>query len=310
MARNQADKGGGIWLKTLLFGVLAIGGIAAAVIILQPMLVTPSSDVALIKAEPGPFREKPKDPGGAKISHTDSTLMGMLGGGDDRDSDVEILQPPADVPEMPPLPETSDKDIVMAPAPAPVEQADATDIATDDAVKADNLAAASRPAPDTAAANIVTDDGTTGGEAGSEASGMAARKSESDNITASVTPSPADTDEASPASPQTTPQSKPDVPARAKGPKVEGDVPLYLVQLAAFRNADTAREQAAMLGGKHQSRLGAIELGTMKVDAGENGVFWRVVTEPLERASADTLCAALKRAGQDCILRKFDSRSS
>jgi hypothetical protein len=65
-----------------------------------------------------------------------------------------------------------------------------------------------------------------------------------------------------------------------------------------------------MLGGKHKSRLDGVELGTMKVDAGENGVFWRVVTEPLERTNADTLCAALKRAGQDCILRKFDSRSS
>jgi cell division septation protein DedD len=309
MARNQADKGGGIWLKTLLFGVLAMGGIAAAVIILQPMLVAPSSDVALIKAEPGPFREKPKDPGGAKISHTDSTLMGMLGGGGDQEEDVEILQPPADVPEMPPLPETADENIVMAPAPAPVEPADASEIVIGTATKADNMTATASPAPDTASADVETvEEAAAGSEADSDASGIAS--GEGDNITATATTAPVDTDEAPPVSPQTVPQSKPDVPARARGPKVEGDVPLYLVQLAAFRNADTAREQAAMLGGKHESRLGVVELGTMKVDAGENGVFWRVVTEPLERASADTLCAALKRAGQDCILRKFDSRSS
>ena len=304
MARNQADKGGGIWLKTLLFGVLAMGGIAAAVIILQPMLVAPSSDVALIKAEPGPFREKPKDPGGAKISHTDSTLMGMLGGGVDRDKDVEILQPPADVPEMPPLPETADEDIVMAPAPAPVEQADAAAIVSGQTAQSDNMTVAASPAAGTATADAVTGGGAEGGEAGSDVSGTADGDS-----TAAPQPAPTETNDAAPP-PQVIPQSKPSAPARAKGPKVEGDVPLYLVQLAAFRNADTAREQAAMLGGKHQSRLGVVELGTMKVDAGENGVFWRVVTEPLERASADTLCAALKRAGQDCILRKFDSRSS
>ena len=305
MARNQAEKGGGIWLKTLLFGALAMGGIMAAAIILQPMLVAPSSDVALIKADPGPFREKPKDPGGTKIPHTDSTVMVMLGGGAGKDEDVEILQPPADVPEMPPLPETADEGIVMAPAPAPVEQSGATDIVTGKTTQADNTTIAASPASDTAAATVQTVESAAGSEADSDASGIAVSDS-----TAPTKPTPTETNDAAPASPQAVPQSKPDVPTRAKGPKVEGDVPRYLVQLAAFRNADTAREQAAMLGGKHQSRLGVVELGTMKVDAGENGVFWRVVTEPLERASADKLCAALKRAGQDCILRKFDSRSS
>ena len=38
MARNPAGKTGGIWLRTVLFGVLATGGIAAAAVILQPML--------------------------------------------------------------------------------------------------------------------------------------------------------------------------------------------------------------------------------------------------------------------------------
>ena len=112
------------------------------------------------------------------------------------------------------------------------------------------------------------------------------------------------------ASLQSMPKSKPEASKRPKGPAVEGDEPLYLVQLAAFRDATTAREQAAMLGGKHQSRLSGVELGTMKVDAGENGIFWRVITEPLQRVEADSLCAALKRSGQDCILRKFDNQSS
>ena len=44
----------------------------------------------------------------------------------------------------------------------------------------------------------------------------------------------------------------------------------------------------------------------MKHDNGDDGVFWRVVSEPLPRVEADRICSALKRAGQDCILRKFD----
>ena len=79
------------------------------------------------------------------------------------------------------------------------------------------------------------------------------------------------------------------------------------MQLAAFRDMATAREQAGLLNGKHQARLDGAELGTMKTDSGDNGIFWRVVTEPLPRAEADRVCAALKRAGQDCILRKFDA---
>lgn len=309
MARNQAEKGGGIWLKTLLFGVLAIGGIGAAAVILQPMLVAPSSDVALIKAEPGPFREKPKDPGGTRIPHTDSTVMSMLGGAVDEQEDVEILQPPADVPEMPPLPETPDEKIVMAPAPAPapapVGQTEATDAGEGEAaelVEAETAAAA-KDADDKAAAPETE-------VAASNAEDAAAPEPAATDVAGDTDAAPAASPQSMPQSKPAMPQSKPDVPITRKGPAVEGDEPLYLVQLAAFRNAETAREQAAMLGGKHQSRLGGVELGTMKVDAGENGIFWRVITEPLERTEADSLCSALKRAGQDCILRKFDNQSS
>jgi hypothetical protein len=303
MARNQAEKGSGIWLKTLLFGVLAIGGIGAAAVILQPMLVAPSSDVALIKAEPGPFREKPKDPGGTRIPHTDSTVMSMLGGAVDEQEEVEILQPPADVPEMPPLPETPDEKIVMAPAPAPVGQTEVTEAAGGEVAEPVEADAAAEDAGDKAPAQETE---------------VAASNTEDAAVPEpAATDAASDTDAAPAASPQSMPQSKPampqskpDVPITRKGPAVEGDEPLYLVQLAAFRNAETAVEQAAMLGGKHQSRLGGVELGTMKVDAGENGIFWRVITEPLVRTEADSLCSALKRAGQDCILRKFDNQSS
>ena len=81
MARNPAERRRPTWLTILLFGLLAVGGVAAAAIIVPPMFLTPSSEVALIKAaSPGPFKEKPADPGGAEIPHTDSTVMTMLGG--------------------------------------------------------------------------------------------------------------------------------------------------------------------------------------------------------------------------------------
>lgn len=104
------------------------------------------------------------------------------------------------------------------------------------------------------------------------------------------------------------PTVKTETPAAKKKPIViNGDEPLYMVQLAAFRKPDIAAEQAGLLGSKHQSRLQGSELATMRIDAGDNGIFWRIVSEPLPRAAADSVCASLKRAGQDCILRKFVS---
>ncbi|MEC8131142.1 MAG: SPOR domain-containing protein [Pseudomonadota bacterium] len=273
MARNPAERRRPTWLTILLFGLLAVGGVAAAAIIVPPMFLAPSSEVALIKAAPGPFKEKPEDPGGAEIPHTDSTIMTMLGGLVEQDENVEILRPPAAVPEMPPLPPAGDTKPAMADEPSPP-----AGVAVDEVQPAD---------PDNVTeVTSVEDEPAPAGVAEIAAP-------ETDNQTR--------------ATDMAVPMSKPSPPKRVT---VEGDEPLYLVQLAAFRNAATAREQAGLLSGKHQTRLADVELGTMKVDAGGNGVFWRVVTEPLARLDADALCASLKRAGQECILRKFTEPTS
>ena len=81
--------------------------------------------------------------------------------------------------------------------------------------------------------------------------------------------------------------------------------PVFLVQLAAFRSAEKAEEIASLLSAKHGSRLDGIQLQTMRLDTGTNGVFFRVVSPPLLRAKAETACTNLRRAGQDCFLRKF-----
>ena len=81
--------------------------------------------------------------------------------------------------------------------------------------------------------------------------------------------------------------------------------PAFVIQLAAFRSAEKAEEIASLLSAKHSSRLDGIKLQTMRLDAGANGIFFRVVSPPLPRAEAETVCTNLRRAGQDCFLRKF-----
>ena len=90
---------------------------------------------------------------------------------------------------------------------------------------------------------------------------------------------------------------------------IEGDVPLYMIQLAAFRSQVKAQEMAGILAEKHKSRIKAIKLQTMQVDTSTNGIFHRIVSAPLPRAEADAVCGILRRAGQDCFLRKFTSPS-
>ena len=283
MARQAAERRGPRWLRTILIGLVVICGLGAAAIIVPPMLLAPSADVALIKADPGPIKVKPADPGGAKIPHQETTVMGMIGGIAQTDEDVEILRPPSVVPEMPPttLPEAETADEPVAPKPA------ASEAETSRAEAGQSQGAAAQ-----VAAPSATEGETKSGEAqlsGREASGPAAAAGEDDG--------------SSKVAAIEMPTAKPKPPKRIA---VEGDDPLYLVQLAAFRDAAKAREQAGLLNGKHRDRLDGAELGTMKHDNGDDGVFWRVVSEPLPRVEADSICTALKRAGQDCILRKFD----
>ena len=283
MARPAAERRGLRWLRMILIGFVAICGLGAAAIIIPPMLFAPAVDVVLIKADPEPIKVKPADPGGAKIPHQETTVMGMIGGLAQSDENVEILRPPSVVPEMPPtkLPdaETADEPVAPESAAAPVgeitEENGSPDVsapqAADQPVGESGTQTAAAQQSESQASGEQQVAGT-GGEEGQDAA-------------------------------IAVPTAKPKPPKRVA---VEGDDPLYLVQLAAFRDAAKAREQAGLLNGKHKNRLDGAELGTMKHDNGDDGVFWRVVSEPLPRVEADRICSALKRAGQDCILRKFD----
>jgi cell division septation protein DedD len=97
----------------------------------------------------------------------------------------------------------------------------------------------------------------------------------------------------------------PSVKPAAKPAIKQSDGPVFVIQLAAFRNDDKAKEIASLLSEKHSSRLQGVRLQTMRLDTSRNGVFFRVVSAPMSRAEAENTCTKLRRAGQDCFLRKF-----
>ena len=283
MARPAAERRGLRWLRMILIGFVVICGLGAAAIIIPPMLFAPAVDVVLIKADPEPIKVKPADPGGAKIPHQETTVMGMIGGLARSDENVEILRPPSVVPEMPPtmLPdaETADEPVAPESAAAPVgeitEENGSPDVSAPQA--------ADQPVGESGTQTAAAQQGESQASGEQQVAGTGGEEGQDAAIA--------------------VPTAKPKPPKRVA---VEGDDPLYLVQLAAFRDAAKAREQAGLLNGKHKDRLDGAELGTMKHDNGDHGVFWRVLSEPLPRVKADRICSALKRAGQDCILRKFD----
>ena len=101
--------------------------------------------------------------------------------------------------------------------------------------------------------------------------------------------------------PATKPATKPAIKPAIK----QSDGPVFVIQLAAFRSDEKANEIASLLSEKHSSRLQGMRLQTMRLDTGSNGVFFRVVSAPMSRAEAENTCTKLRRAGQDCFLRKF-----
>ena len=104
---------------------------------------------------------------------------------------------------------------------------------------------------------------------------------------------------------QRTSQQKKPTKADKKLLVEKTDEPSFVIQLAAFRSAKKAEEIASLLSVKHGSRLDGIKLHPVRLNTVSNGIFFRVVSPPMARAVAEKTCINLRRAGQDCFLRKF-----
>lgn len=256
----------------ILAGVVIMAG-TATYFLLPLLLPTNDRSVTIIKADPEPFKIQPADKGGKTVDHQNLMVVDILKGEKARQKQVETLRPGGASPEPPAL---------------------AVDMPHDKA----------NTAPPTA-----------GDTTASAAKKNQDDKTESDAAavdTASKTPPSAAKLSPEPTAPAVSvPATKPKAaPKLASGITkrvvvIEGDAPLYMIQLAAFRDQNKALEIVGILTEKHKKRLESRQLETMRVDTGTNGVFHRIVSEPLPRDAADELCAVLRRAGQDCFLRKY-----
>ena len=252
------------------FGLLATMVVltGVATYYLLPNLISKTkTDVTIVKALEAPIKVRPAEPGGKAVDHQNSLVFDILKGGTKVDDQTETLRPAAPNPEPPPV-SFSENGIL--------ENKDKSNISS----STSNL-------------NV---------KITNETSNKKAAELKINNLN--------DADKLSGIKKNTAKQEKSEVVNKSTVKKrvivIEGDEPLYMIQLAAFRDAKKANEMARILSEKHKSRLNNVDLETMKVDTGSNGIFHRIVSIPLPRQDADKICGILRRSGQDCFLRKHN----
>jgi cell division septation protein DedD len=300
----------------MLFGgvaVLIVAGIGY-VLFMSPQQM---DEVAIIKADERPYKIVPVNPGGADIKNTDSAFLNSL----DRDNQSleggEQLLPEDPVPELPPIDITADIEQQAADTSdeMPDEVPDEMSGEMSDEVPADAMI--DETTTDTASASIISETDMNNSNADAaminqpDADQPPVPEPLSDTTSGAETNLPQDpvqTDTDTDTDTNKTASSGVPIPKAGKNltRPDESKTSFYRIQLAAFKNEGKAMQVAAVLMNKHISRLDQVSIGVMLHDAGEQGVFYRVVTDPMPRANANKLCNTLKSVGQDCILRSWN----
>jgi cell division septation protein DedD len=233
---------------------------------------TPKSQqegIPVIHADDKPIKTKPTEPGGMDVPNQDK-LIYENGAANDGDARSERLLPPPEQPQAPPAQPRQPTIKPAFPAPAPAAK-----------VGGDVPAPAQAPSQPLPPAQ----------EAQPPAKPAAGRQ----QLAAVTSPSPPP-----PAAAATAPAQPPK--AAATKPAATGGG--WLVQLAALKNEADAKNEWNRLRGANKELLGDYSSDIVRVDLGSKGVFWRLRAGPMDEGQARTLCSALAKRSQGCILVK------
>ena len=260
-----------------------------------------TQELPVLRADKTPFKFKPEDRGGKVIPHQDSLVLEILEGLSENDNQSEKLRLPDAAPELPPVALQIEGDV-------------AQDEQQPDARPSNDLP---DDLPDETPNDLPNDllensnDNTQIASSNSAQETALEPKSSADqiNLTSAIDDNNTSQqgevlgevieDKQVKDAPIIAPVTKPEPPKQILGKKT------HKVQLAAFAKQDKAKQQAAILMEKHKNRLDGIILEVTKIDTGSSGIYWRVITQPLNETLALSTCDLLKSAGQDCIVRKI-----
>lgn len=262
-----------------LSGLFIVAGIVAVLMIMTPL--TGEGDVVYLQGDDTPYKVRPSEEGGQKIAHQDSRFMAFLDKGEDAGEEVEIVNLNDDLPEPPPIQLEEEKE---ADASAAVDLTKLSPKTDAPAKPIETETVLATPLIDANEINTDADSGAA--ETG---------QSTDSGIIAAPIPTP------KPENP--TPKQ----PAKEKKP-INPDTPIRQIQLAAFQSQNRADTAAALLSEKHKTRLKGYVLSANLITKADGGQFWRVMTGQIPATEAAAICDALKKAGQDCILRKANKQ--
>ena len=308
-----------IWLLTGIFAAAAILITGYFVIVGRSM----GDSIPLIQADTTPYKSQPDQPGGAEIPFQDKLVFNRLDP-NGKPVQAEKLLPPAEEPMQtnkavthsvtaPPATTTvttsATTTVAPAPAAAPVTSVAAAPVGasadTPAPVATKTVTTTTVTAP--ATAQIAATPPLANPKTGTVASTVPAASTP----VAAAEPVAAGAVAAEPAT--TAPEAKPAAvaapkaapaaaaPAATTAQAASGSV---RIQLASIPDQANAQKALPTLASKYGSALGGAKLSLVKADIAGKGTYWRVQSQPLDKATADRACAAIKAQGGVCITAK------
>jgi cell division septation protein DedD len=246
----------------------------------------PNQVLPVVRAPEGPVKERPENPGGMEVPYQDKLVLNgrMEGNGGEA---VERLLPP---PETPQPPEAAPEAEGQPEAETAVAEPPRLDVA-EEAFKPEGQSAEAPPAP--------------ASEAAPETTAAAAPTPPAPEPVAPKAEAPKpETPKTEPAKAEATqPAPEPEVkPAPTPREAASG---AYVMQMASLRSESDAQAAWKRIQAKHVALLEGLKPLVERADLGDRGVFYRLQAGPFpSKATADDLCAQLKAAGQDCLVKK------
>lgn len=263
------------WRNRWLAGAVALaalGGFAGIVWYAYDLGIRAGSEsvAPLIKAEEGPAKIRPEEPGGMEVPYQDKLVYDRLAP-DQAEPPAERLLPPPEAPlpppqaAEPPPPVAAPLDSAGVQVPEPPPPSPLIALIETEVPKSDV------PPPLTAGIETAAPEAVPTPPAPEVAASQEAAPAKEAESATDLTAAPAES---------------------------------YRVQVAAMRSSEAAYGGWQRLQAQHKDLLGKLKLTVQRVDLGpEKGVFYRVQAGPLaDRAAARDLCTKLSLRRVGCLI--------
>lgn len=284
--RRTRTGAGGRSVTILLAVIIVLAGGTAWFVWGDALFGGKKTEIPLIKAVAGPIKLRPKTPGGLAVPNRDKLVYDRL-----------EKQPPAPrtetllpTPERP-LPAIADK--------VPTKVEPALERAIAEALAEAKRQTAPPPAPAPKAVQ----------PAAPAPPPLAPPQATPQAPTAPPPPAPPAAELRTPSPEEVMAAQKPPlvVPERSQPKTVKSALvsldKSFLIQLAALRSEDAARQEWLRLTTKNRDLLGDLRLALVRVDLGAKGIFFRLRAGPLkDMAAARALCKSLAGRKVGCLV--------